>query len=71
MIQSNILFNQLAGAVINKITDRYSEASVYEITQYNCGEEIFYSMIVETDSKKLKIKALSSGDLAILEKLRK
>ena len=67
----SVLFDQLPLTVIKEINDRYGSAPVYDITEFTCGGETFYHMIVETPTKQVKVKVSSFGDVLVLSKTKK
>ena len=67
----NVLFNQLPLAVIKEINERFGSAPIYEIVEYTCNGETFYSMTAELASKKLKVKASVSGTIWVERKIKK
>jgi len=67
----NILFSQLPLTVIKEINNRYGSAPVYDITEYNTEDEIFYHMVVELPSKRLNIKATTAGNITVEKRIRK
>jgi hypothetical protein len=67
----NILFNQLPLAVIREVNNRYGSAPVYDITEYNTGDDTFYEMTVELATKKLKVRASQLGALSVQKKIKR
>jgi hypothetical protein len=67
----NLLYNNLPLVVIKSITDRFNDAPVYEILEFNMNGDTFYYMTVETAAKKLQVKVSQSGDLTVVKRLKK
>lgn len=67
----NILFNQLPLTVAKEINNRYGSAPVYEIIEYNSGNDTFYDMTVELPTKKLTVRATVGGELSVEKKIKK
>ena len=67
----NILFNQLPLTVTKEINNRYGSAPVYEIIEYNAGNETFYDMTVELRTKKLTVRATVGGELSVEKSIKK
>lgn len=67
----SILFNQLPLAAIKEINKRYGSVPVYDIIEYSNGEETFYSMGIETATKFTKLKVSQSGDISVVQKLKR
>ncbi|HEY2720873.1 MAG TPA: hypothetical protein VGI82_04070 [Chitinophagaceae bacterium] len=67
----NILYNQLPLVVITELNQRYSNSSVYDITEYTIGSETFYSMTAEMPKKQFQLKVSSTGDISVESKTKR
>src|SRR5215510_5966882 len=63
-----ILFDQLPLAALKAVEDRFPQAALYELTEYNVGAELFYMLTVEQGSKKQKVKLTPIGGLTVEKK---
>ena len=69
--ERNVLFNQLPLNVIKEINNRYGNAPIFDIVEYTSGTETFYGMVVDTPTKRLKLKISAEGDVTIQQKEKK
>ncbi len=69
--ERNVLFNQLPLAVIREINNRYGNAPISDIIEYTSGIDTFYGMYVDTQTKHLKLKISSEGDVTIQKRTKK
>jgi hypothetical protein len=69
--ERNVLFNQLPLAVIREINNRYGNAPISDIVEYTSGIDTFYGMYVDTQTKHLKLKISSEGDVTVVKKTKK
>ena len=69
--ERNVLFNQLPLAVIREINNRYGNAPISDIIEYTSGIDTFYGMYVDTQTKHLKLKISSEGDVTVVKKTKK
>ena len=67
----NVLYNHLPLSVVKAIMNRFDQAPVYDIIEFNMAGETFYYLNVETDTKKLQLKVTQSGDLFVISKTKK
>lgn len=67
----NIMFNQLPLNIITEMNKSYESAFVYDILEYTSGSETFYTMIAETPTKVLKLRASASGNISVESKTKK
>lgn len=67
----NVLFNQLPLAVIREINNRYGNAPVFDIVEYTSGTDTFYGMVVDTPTKRLKLKISAEGEVTVQQKEKK
>jgi hypothetical protein len=66
----NVVFNQLPLSVVKELSNRYESAPIYDIIEYTRGADTFYDMIVETPTKKLRVRATVAGDVSVLKKIK-
>lgn len=66
----NVLFNQLPLAVIKEINSRFGSVPVYDIVEYNTEADTFYTMIAELPTKKLQLKATTSGTVSVDRRIK-
>jgi hypothetical protein len=66
----NIMFTQLPLAVAKELSNRYESAPIYDIIEYTKGADTFYDMIVETPTKKLRVRATVAGDVSVVKKIK-
>jgi hypothetical protein len=69
--ERNVLFNQLPLSVIKEINNRYGNAPIFDIVEYTSGTETSYGMGVDTQTKRLKIKISTEGDVTVQHKEKK
>jgi len=69
--ERNVLFNQLPLNVIKEINNRYGDAPIFDIVEYTSGTETFYGMVVDTPTKRLKLKISAEGDVTVQHKEKK
>jgi len=69
--ERTVLFNQLPLAVIKEINNRYGNAPIFDIVEYTSGQETNYGMVVDTPTKRLKLKISSEGDVTVQQKEKK
>ncbi len=67
----NVLFNQLPLAVIKEINNRYGNAPIFDIVEYTSGTDTFYGMMVDTPTKRLKLKISAEGEVTVQQKEKK
>ena len=67
----NVLFNQLPLAVIKEINNRYGNAPVFDIVEYTSGTDTFYGMMVDTPTKRLKLKISAEGEVTVQQREKK
>jgi len=67
----NVLFNQLPLNVITEMNKRFGSAFVYDILEYSVGSETFYTMLADTQTKLLKLRASSTGNISVESKTKK
>ncbi len=67
----NVLFNQLPLAVIKEINNRYGNAPIFDIVEYTSGTDPFYGMMVDTPTKRLKLKISAEGEVTVQQKEKK
>ena len=64
-------FAQLPLSVIHEFNKDYKEESVMSILEITNSEGTSYRIWLEKDNKKIKLNASSSGEVSILEKVKK
>ena len=69
--ERNVLFNQLPLNVVKEINNRYGDAPIFDIVEYTSGTETFYGMVVDTPTKRLKLKISAEGDVTVQHKEKK
>ena len=69
--ERNVLFNQLPLNVIKQIDNRYGNAPIFDIVEYTSGTETFYGMVVDTPTKRIKLKISSEGDVTVQQREKK
>jgi hypothetical protein len=66
----NVVFNQLPLTVVKELNNRFQSSAIYDIIEYNAGADTFYQMIVETPTKKLRVRASVAGDITVQQKIK-
>jgi hypothetical protein len=69
--ERNVLFNQLPLAVVKEINNRYGNAPIFDIVEYTSGTQTYYGMVVDTPTKRLKLKISSEGEVTVQQKEKK
>jgi hypothetical protein len=69
--ERNVLFNQLPLNVVKEINNRYGNAPIFDIIEYTSGTETFYGMVVDTPTKRLKLKITGEGDVTVQQREKK
>ena len=69
--ERNVLFNQLPLNVVKEINNRYGNAPIFDIIEYTSGTETFYGMVVDTPTKRLKLKISAEGEVTVQHKEKK
>ena len=67
----NLLFDQLPLSVIHEFNKRFDETSVLNIIEITNTEGTSYRIWLEKDEKKIKLNASATGEISILEKVKK
>jgi len=69
--ERTVLFNQLPLAVIKEINNRYGNAPIFDIVEYTSGQATYYGMVVDTPTKRFKLKISSEGEVTVQQKEKK
>ena len=67
----NLLFEQLPLSVIREFNQKYDEASILSVLEITNIEGTSYRIWLEKDNKKIKLNATSSGEITVVEKVKK
>jgi len=69
--ERNVLFNQLPLSVVKEINNRYGNAPIFDIVEHTSGTETYYGMVVDTPTKRLKLKISGEGEVTVQQKEKK
>src|SRR4029078_3826416 len=69
--ERNVLFNQLPLSVVKEINNRYGKAPIFDIVEHTSGTETYYGMVVDTPTKRLKLKISGEGEVTVQQKEKK
>ena len=67
----SLFYNQLPLAVMTAIDKRFTEAEVLDIVEINNAEGTAYSLLLEANNKKYRVKADSGGSITEIKRLKK
>ena len=67
----SLFYNQLPLAVMTAIDKRFTETEVLDIIEINNTEGTTYSLLLETNSKKYRIKVDAGGSINEIKRLKK
>lgn len=66
----NLLYNQLPISVMRSLDKEYEGADIFGIVEISRNNETYYQMRADKKSKKLLLKASSSGNITVLKKIK-
>jgi hypothetical protein len=66
----SIMFTQLPLSVVKELSNRFESAPIYDIIEYTRDADTFYDMIVETPTKKLRVRATVSGEVSVVKRIK-
>jgi hypothetical protein len=58
----SILMTDLPLPAFKEINSRFENSSFYDITEFTIDQDLYYVLIVETQTKKMEVKVLPSGE---------
>ena len=67
----SLFYNQLPLAVMTSIDKRFEGAGILEVNEINNTEGTSYTILLEVNNKKYRVKAYASGGIAEAKKLKK
>ena len=67
---SNIHYNQLPISVMRSLDKEYEGADILGIVEISRNNETWYQIRADKKSKKLLLKAIPSGNITVLKKIR-
>jgi hypothetical protein len=63
--QRSIRFAELPLLSIIALTNRFDNSNFYDLIEYTIGADIYYVLTVETQTRKMEVKVLPSGELSV------
>lgn len=67
----SLFYNQLPLVVMTSIDKRFAGAEVLDVNEINNSEGTTYTLLLETNNKKYRVKTDSSGDISEIKRLKK
>jgi hypothetical protein len=67
----NLTFDQLPLAVVLEVNKRFGEGTVLNVLEITNDEGTSYRLWIEQANKKIKIRSNGSGEITVLEKIKK
>jgi hypothetical protein len=55
---------------VKELSNRFESAPIYDIIEYTRDADTFYDMIVETPTKKLRVRATVSGEVSVVKRIK-
>jgi hypothetical protein len=63
--ERDIMFTELPLLSMIALTNRFDNSNFYDLIAYTIGSDIYYVLTVETQTRKMEVKVLPSGELSV------